>query len=93
VANTFRFEKDGTMEYYATLDAIQQQYVSPQFSTGRVVDKVGSGDCFMAALIYGLYNSLPPQEIIDFAAAAAFDKLFIRGDSTTSTIAEIKRHF
>ena len=90
VANTFRFDGSGTTSYYAALDTNGRQYVSRQFSTGTVVDKVGSGDCFMAALIYGLHNKLPFQDIIEFAAAAAFDKLFIKGDSTTSTVEDIK---
>jgi 2-dehydro-3-deoxygluconokinase len=89
VANTFRFDdKDRTL-YYAALDTNGRQFVSQEFSTNQTVDKVGSGDCFMAGLIYGFYNKLASQEIIDFSAAAAFNKLFIRGDATTSTVEEI----
>jgi 2-dehydro-3-deoxygluconokinase len=89
VANTFRFDdKDRTL-YYAALDTNGRQFVSKEFSTDQTVDKVGSGDCFMAGLIYGFYNKLASQEIIDFSAAAAFNKLFIRGDATTSTVGEI----
>jgi len=52
--------------------------------------KVGSGDCFMAGLIYGNIKKYSAQDIIDFAAAAAFNKLFIKGDATTATVEEIK---
>jgi 2-dehydro-3-deoxygluconokinase len=55
-----------------------------------VVDKVGSGDCFMAGLIYGLGNDLPPKEIINFAAAAAVGKLQEKGDSTSQDLASIQ---
>jgi 2-dehydro-3-deoxygluconokinase len=89
VANTFRFDDGDRTSYYAALDTNDRQFISQEFSTNKVVDKVGSGDCFMAGLIYGFYNKLASQKIIDFSAAAAFDKLFIMGDATTSTIEEI----
>jgi 2-dehydro-3-deoxygluconokinase len=93
VANTFRFDDGDGIRYYAALDTNGSQFVSQEFSTNKVVDKVGSGDCFMAGLIYGYYNKLTSQEIIDFSAAAAFNKLFIRGDATTSTVEEIKKTY
>jgi 2-dehydro-3-deoxygluconokinase len=64
--------------------------VSPLFETASVVDRVGSGDCFMGGLIYGLYNNHGAQDVIDFAAAAAFGKLQERGDATSQTIDDIK---
>jgi 2-dehydro-3-deoxygluconokinase len=93
VANTFRFDDKDRTSYYAALDTNDQQFVSPEFSTGTVVDKVGSGDCFMAGLIYGFHNKLASREIIDFATAAAFNKLFIKGDATTSTVEEVKKTY
>jgi 2-dehydro-3-deoxygluconokinase len=36
----------------------------------------------MAGLIYGLYNQHAPQDIIDYATAAAFGKLQEFGDAT-----------
>ncbi|QJW92348.1 sugar kinase [Spirosoma taeanense] len=96
VANTFRFDHStagsaGGIRYYATLHTNGQTAVSPEFVVERVVDKVGSGDCFMAGLIYGLYNNLPAQNIIDFAAAAAVGKLQEFGDATRQTIADVNQ--
>jgi len=91
VANTFRFDHGDQINYYASLHTRDSHFVSQEFSTNNVVDKVGSGDCFMAGLIYGFYHKLALPEIIDFATAAAFNKLFIRGDATTSTVEEIKK--
>lgn len=91
VANTFRFDEKDGLKYYAALDAGSEQFVSNEFSTKTIIDKIGSGDCFMAGLIYGKYNHLASQEIIEFAAAAAFKKLFIKGDATTATIEEIRK--
>ena len=89
VANTFRFDKTG-IEYYATIFSNNNFYISSTYKTNAVIDKVGSGDCFMAGLIYGIYNHLPFQQIINFATAAAFQKLFIKGDCTNKTVEEVK---
>jgi len=90
VANTFRFDATNDIKYYTTLYYENQLYNSGEYETGKVTDKVGSGDCFMAGLIYGFYNKLVPQQILEFATAAAFEKLFIKGDAITKTVEEIK---
>ena len=64
--------------------------ISREFPLENIVDKVGSGDCFMGGLIYGLYNKHLPQEIIDFAAAAAVGKMQEKGDATNQTIQSVK---
>lgn len=91
VANTFRF--DGVadkIEYFAALDTKDSQAASPILQTETVIDKVGSGDCFMAGLIYGIISSHTPHDIISFAAAAAFGKLQEKGDATHNTVAQIE---
>lgn len=90
VANTFRFDTAPTgLRYYTTLYVDGKQYVSSELLTDSVVDRVGSGDCFMAGLIYGLYNQHSPQAVVDFAAAAAFGKLQELGDATGQSVADI----
>ena len=89
VANTFRFTKS-IVEYYATVFSNDNLYISATYTTKLVTDRVGSGDCFMAGLIYGIYNHLPYQQTVNFAAGAAFQKLFIKGDSTDKTVEEVK---
>jgi 2-dehydro-3-deoxygluconokinase len=92
VANTFRFDKKELL-YYTTMYKDGQQYTSSEFTTERVVDRSGSGDCFMAGLIYGLYNQHAPQDIVNYAAAAAFGKLQEEGDATGHdilTVAQIE---
>lgn len=90
VALTYRFEKGEGIDYFGTLHLEKGDYCSPLFSTHLVLDRVGSGDCFMAGLIYGIYNEHRPQHIISFAAAAAFGKLQEYGDATYQTIAEVE---
>lgn len=86
-AYTFRLEK----EYWAVLQHGKQMAVSKEFSMGEVVDRVGSGDCFMGGLIYGLYNKYRSQDVIDFAAAAAVGKLKEKGDATNQTVEDVKK--
>jgi 2-dehydro-3-deoxygluconokinase len=90
VANTFRFStKPAGIRYYTTLFTNGQQYVSPTFETDTVADQIGSGDCFMAGLIYGLYQDHSPQTVLNFAAAAAFGKLQEIGDATRQTVEDV----
>lgn len=91
VAQTFRFGGEGEgLDYYTTLQAGGEQYVSPHFRTERVLDKIGSGDCFMAGLLYGYHLAHEPQRILDFATAAAFGKLQEIGDATSQTVAQVQ---
>jgi 2-dehydro-3-deoxygluconokinase len=85
MAYTFRLQN----EYFAVLQNGGQMEVSKVFYLNNVKDKVGSGDCFMAGLIYGLQHNHPPRQIINFAAAAAVGKLSVVGDATTQTIENI----
>ena len=91
VANTFRFDEGAGINYYATLNTSSQQAVSPQFKATKIVDKVGSGDCFMAGLIHGILADNTAQQIINFAAAAAFGKLQEKGDTTKNGVIKIEQ--
>ena len=87
IAYTFRLEK----EYWAVLNEGAEIKSSPVFPMTDIVDKAGSGDCFMAGLIYGLSNNHPLQSIVDFSAAAAKGKLYEKGDATHQSIADVKK--
>lgn len=91
VANTFRFDEGSGLKYYGTLYTQNGLTVSNEHHTSNIIDKVGSGDCFMAGLIYGNLNGLSDKETLDFATAAAVDKMFVTGDATTSDVDTIKR--
>lgn len=86
IAYTFRLEQT----YFGILQHGQVRVISKEFPLENIVDKVGSGDCFMGGLICGLYNQDHPQDIIDFAAAAAVGKMKEKGDATNQTIESIK---
>ncbi|NKI27060.1 sugar kinase [Arenibacter sp. 6A1] len=67
-------------------------YTSPIREANPVVDRVGSGDAFMGALIHGLLqedNNL--QRTIDFSVAACCLKHSIAGDFNLATLEEIQQ--
>jgi 2-dehydro-3-deoxygluconokinase len=92
VANTFRFDHGAKgINYYATLYEESKLLISEEYLAEKIVDKVGSGDCFMAGLIYGFFHKYSLQQTLEFAAAAAFTKLFVESDVTTKTVDDIKK--
>lgn len=84
---TFRLHK----EYFAVLQHGRERAISNVYKIGEVKDKIGTGDCFMAGLIYGLFHQQPAKEIIDYAAAAAVGKLYEIGDATQQHIEDVKK--
>ncbi|MNF08073.1 pfkB family carbohydrate kinase [compost metagenome] len=66
--------------FYGTYHTPDRNYISEVFETNEVVDRIGSGDAFMAGLIYGLTGSNDGQEIINKATASGYKKLFVKGD-------------
>ncbi|HTI60282.1 sugar kinase [Mucilaginibacter sp.] len=89
VANTFRFDSEGEIDYYAALYTGGEFYNSNEYSASHIINKVGSGDCFMAGLIYGFYHNWDPGQTLEYATAAAFEKLFIESDVTNRSVHEI----
>jgi|694.fasta_scaffold57728_2 2-dehydro-3-deoxygluconokinase len=85
LAYTFRMEN----QYFAVYESEGNLYISKTYSVNDIVDKVGSGDCFMAGLIYGNLQLNNPQNIIDFATAAAVGKLYEKGDTTNQSVQSI----
>jgi len=81
VANTFRFmDTPNHNLFFGTYHAPQITAISETQETYAVVDRIGSGDAFMAGLIKGIRGGYNPQEIIDIATDCGFQKLFIAGD-------------
>ncbi len=92
VAFSFRFDhKIFGIKYYGTLYEDDMLHTSEEYEAAQITDKAGSGDCFMAGLIYGRQQGLSADETIRFAAAAAFGKLHEKGDATVQTVADIRK--
>jgi 2-dehydro-3-deoxygluconokinase len=92
VAKTFRFDRgEKGVYYFSTFFADGKLYGSREYISDAIVDKVGSGDCYMAGLIRGLYKDQPVVEMLEFATAAAFFKLFIPSDATDQPAEDIEK--
>lgn len=92
IANTFRFDAGSGIEYFASLDTETAQFVSPEFRLETIVDRVGSGDCFMAGLLHGWRHRMAPEETVSLAATAAIGKLQEKGDHTRQSIESIQQN-
>src|SRR5690554_899279 len=81
IAYTFRFMDSPVHNLlYGTYHTPTDNYVSDSHETYEVIDRIGSGDAFMAGLIYGLSTNKTGQELINTATSAGFKKLFVKGD-------------
>jgi 2-dehydro-3-deoxygluconokinase len=81
IAYTFRFMDNPKHNlFYGTYHTRNDNYMSAIFETNEVIDRIGSGDAFMAGLIYGLSTTKNGQEIIDKATSSGYKKLFVKGD-------------
>lgn len=81
VANTFRFMDNPKHNlFYGTYHTLDGNYISKIYETNEVVDRIGSGDAFMAGLIYGLVNQENAQNVIERATKSGYQKLFVKGD-------------
>lgn len=57
----------------------ERAYSSPRYEID-IVDRVGAGDSFAAALIHAIGHRMDPQDAVEFAAAASCLKHTIPGD-------------
>ena len=65
---------------------------STQYQITDIVDRVGGGDSFMGALIYGLIEfQNDDQKALNFAVAASCLKHTIKGDANLVTIDEVNK--
>jgi 2-dehydro-3-deoxygluconokinase len=67
-----------------------KSYFSKNYAV-HIVDRVGGGDSFAAALIYAYMNNKEPQEAVEFAVAASCLKHSIEGDFNLITLNEVEK--
>jgi len=63
---------------------------SDSFDLHNITDRVGSGDSFMAGIIYGLNRGIPKEETIAIATALAVIKHSIKGDINSTSMEEVQ---
>ena len=70
----------------------KEMYISPHYEITHIVDRVGSGDSFVAGFIYSFLNFEEDyQQILDFAVAASCLKHTIFGDFNLVTVDEVRK--
>jgi len=69
----------------------QQVFFSQKYDLPNILDRIGTGDAFMAGLIVGLQkNEADLQETVEFATAAAALKHYVAGDFNLCSEAEVR---
>lgn len=63
---------------------------SKRYDISQVAERIGTGDAFMAGLIYSLRTQQPPQQVVDFATACGVIKHSITGDFNLTTLREVE---
>ncbi len=66
-------------------------YVSRKYAMHDIVDRVGGGDSFASALIYGLNAYEDRPQALDFAVAASCLKHTITGDFNRVSVSEVEK--
>lgn len=65
-------------------------YTSQTYDLTHIVDRVGTGDAYMAGLIYGWLKNKSDQDTLEFAIAACALKHSVPGDVNLVTVAEVE---
>ncbi len=76
-------------EWAAMLYSDEKAFFSPKYSV-HIVDRVGGGDSFGAALIYSLLSDYDEQKAINFAVASSCLKHSIEHDFNLVSVAEVE---
>ncbi len=76
----------GSILYSRQSDAF---YTEPPYKDIDVVDRIGSGDAYVAGVLFGLLNYNDPQKALEFGNATSSVKNTIPGDLPSSDFGEI----
>ena len=63
---------------------------SHEYELTHIVDRVGSGDAFMAGLVYSILRKQSDEQALEFATAACALKHSIEGDVNLVTVEEVE---
>jgi 2-dehydro-3-deoxygluconokinase len=91
VAMTFRETVSASVNGWSAMLCRQDGCRRSRRCQIQIVDRVGGGDAFAAGLIFALLSDYPPQQAIDFAAAAACLKHSVPGDFNLVSREEVER--
>ncbi len=76
-------------DYRGFLFENSELFASSVYSLENTIERIGSGDAFMAGLIYAKRNGLSPTATIDFATAAGAIKHSVMGDFNLTSVQDV----
>lgn len=79
--------KSGASSFY------NSQYIFKPSNKIKVVDTVGAGDSFCAALSYAILKKLDIKKVLDFASAVSEEMIQVKGGTAKYNIKELKEKF
>lgn len=79
--------KSGASSFY------NNQYVFKPSNKIKVVDTVGAGDSFCAALSYAILKKLDIKKVLDFASAVSEEMIQVKGGTAKYNIKALKEKF
>jgi 2-dehydro-3-deoxygluconokinase len=92
VATTLRHAKTATInDWGAVCYSGGKLYQAPVRENLEIFDRVGGGDSFASALIYGLLTERGPQWAVECGAAHGALAMTTPGDTTMATLSEVER--
>jgi 2-dehydro-3-deoxygluconokinase len=92
VATTLRGSRSASANSWAAiLSDGTTAWASTIYDIEPIVDRVGAGDAFSGALIFGLLTGMDEQATVDFATAASCLKHSIPGDFNQVSAADVMR--
>ena len=91
IATTLRTVRSATVnDWKAICWADGQVYMSKEYNSLEILDRVGGGDSFASGLIYGLMTTGDPQIAVNYGAAHGALAMTTPGDTSMATLAEVK---
>jgi 2-dehydro-3-deoxygluconokinase len=80
-----------TQELRGRLFRRDHEFVTRTHSLHEIVDRIGSGDAFVAGVLHGIVAGYDDQETLEFGAAAAALKHSIPGDFNLVGVEDVQR--
>jgi len=90
IGTTLREVKTGLLNHWgAIIYCAGKFYQSRRYENLEIEDRVGGGDGFSSGLAFGFLTGLPPQDIVEFAAAHGALLQSTRGDTSQISLEEV----
>lgn len=72
--------EQGHLTYKGALYTESSSYFTGNYVIPQITDRIGTGDAFMAGVLYGLIKKMPWNDVLAFATASSVLKHSIEGD-------------